>query len=88
MALTREEIAAVLSGGTFDPFIGEIESAYLDAKRDPYQDTDNGKLNIAKDVSALANDTGGYIVIGLRTEPSTTHETFFSPLSRAPISFR
>ena len=73
MALTREEIPEILSTGTFDRFVGAIETAYFDAKREPYQDTDNGKLEIAKDVSALANDAGGYIIIGMRTEPSRSH---------------
>lgn len=73
MALSVEQIAAVLASGKFDAFVGEIENEYFDAKDQPYQADDPGKFEMAKDVCAFANSSGGYILIGLRTKQSALH---------------
>jgi len=72
MPLTQAEIITTLSAGDFDKFIGEVESEYFDAKGQPYVlDTDAGKREASKDASAFANGGGGYILLGLRTKPSS-----------------
>jgi hypothetical protein len=66
-----------LAATDFDGLIGLAECAWLDAKESPYQlDTPKQKLELAKDVTALANAIGGIIVIGFDTErhPTTAAE--------------
>jgi hypothetical protein len=73
MALTVELVAEILASGDFNRFVGEIENECFDAKDQPYPLDDPGKFEMAKDVCAFANATGGYILIGLRTQQSTVH---------------
>lgn len=74
MPLRRDEVEQLLSSGSFGGFVGEIESETFDAKSQPYPvASDSGKLELAKDVAALSNANGGYIVIGLHTKQSTVH---------------
>jgi hypothetical protein len=67
--LTRDEALVVLQGGEFEPFVGQREDLELEFKGQPYQlDEETGKFELAKDVAALANGTGGVILIGIETE--------------------
>jgi hypothetical protein len=73
MPLTPDGIREILQSGDFSQFIGEPESGILDAKEQPYNlRGDGGKYDLAKDVSSFANADGGFIIIGLKTEPGKT----------------
>ena len=71
------EILEKLTARDFDALIGVAESVWLDAKDRPYVfDTTKQRLELAKDVSALANAVGGIIVLGFDTarDPLTAGE--------------
>lgn len=71
---SRNKLEAILNAGDFEALIGASETDWFECKSQPYQiDNDEAKRELAKDVSSFANATGGKIVIGLRTKPSTTH---------------
>jgi hypothetical protein len=62
------EVLEKLAAKEFDALVGVSESAWLDAKESPYfLDGLKQKLELAKDVSALANSIGGIIVLGFDT---------------------
>lgn len=67
--MTRAEVLAVLASGNFDPLVGLAETIDVEFKGQPYQvtDHDSQKFELAKDVSALANASGGVIIIGVQT---------------------
>lgn len=74
---TPQEVVDKLAAKAFDSLIGVAESGWLDAKQSPYVlDTQKQKLELAKDITALANAAGGVIVIGFDTErhPTTAAE--------------
>lgn len=78
--LTYHRIAEIIQNRTWHEFIGETEGASLDGKSQPYrldgndkEKIESEKLELAKDVVSFANAAGGFIVIGLKTKPSTTH---------------
>ena len=71
--LSIADIAAILESGDFSPLIGALEDEHLECKSAPYQlDQERGKMELAKDVSALANADGGFILIGVTTEIEPT----------------
>jgi len=75
--MTIREVLNVLETGDFGNLIGAMESEVLEFKGRLYQlDTPKLKLELAKDVSALANVAGGIIVIGIKTclEEGHPHE--------------
>ena len=73
-SLHPEQILAILERGSFDEFIGVVEDHQLECKKEPYQiQRDDQKQEFAKDVTALANAEGGFILIGVRTERNPTH---------------
>ena len=62
------EARDALTAGMPELLAGTRECAWLDAKGQPYQlDQPRSSAELAKDVAALANASGGIIVIGLRT---------------------
>jgi hypothetical protein len=62
------EVLEKLAAKQFDALVGVSESAWLDAKESPYAlDGLKQKLELAKDVNALANSIGGIIVLGFDT---------------------
>ena len=66
------EVLAKLETADFSSLIGLPECVWLDAKGSPYVfDTTKQKLELAKDVSALANGAGGIIVLGFDTTRDT-----------------
>ncbi len=80
------EVLEKLAAKQFDALIGVSEAAWLDAKESPYiLDTLKQKLELAKDVSALANSAGGVIVLGLiRRETCLRRASVSARLSRFP----
>src|SRR5207249_6955457 len=57
-------------------FVGLREDLYFEAKSAPYElASPDGRWELAKDVSALANAEGGFIVIGLATAPVPDEHT-------------
>jgi hypothetical protein len=78
--LTPEDVVAILQAGDFDGLLGVLEDNHIECKRAPYQlDSDHVKLELAKDISALANHSalhgvdGGHILLGVRTEKAPDH---------------
>src|ERR1700722_14536775 len=73
--LTVEEVTSVLSRGAFAELISAVEHAQFECKSGFY-DTKavKGKIELAKDVSALANSNGGYILIGPATTQNPLHQ--------------
>jgi len=72
-----KEVLEKLEAGDFAALVGLVESHWLDAKETPYiLDTQKQKLELAKDVTAMANAAGGIIVIGYdcEKEPTTSGE--------------
>lgn len=66
--LSANELRGVLDNQTFDQLLGTRESSWLEFKSQPYQlATDFGAWELAKDVAAFANASGGVIVVGVRT---------------------
>jgi predicted HTH transcriptional regulator len=69
---TIERVRDVLQSGDFDGLLGMEEGLHFEAKgRVPYDlATAAGRYEIGKDVSALANAEGGWLVFGVGTEQS------------------
>jgi len=65
----QHELVAALETGDFARILGTAETDELEFKQQPYRITERlQKWELAKDVAALANQRGGVIVIGYRTE--------------------
>lgn len=63
-----KEILEKLTAKQFDALLGLYENGWLEAKGSPYVlDSLKQKLELAKDVSALANSNGGIILLGFKT---------------------
>ena len=64
-----EEVLALLEAGRDDDLVGLEESPWFDAKRGAYTlgQCQTHKWELAKDVSAMANATGGLILVGAKT---------------------
>src|SRR5258708_14334499 len=68
------KVRSLIGARDFEPMKGQVESDWLECKGQPYQiQTEHGKRELAKDVSSLANRTGGLVLIGMRTVKSTVH---------------
>lgn len=65
-----EELRSLFDQGDLDALVGRVESTVFEAKScDAYNLEDSrARIELAKDVSALANSDGGYLVIGAKTE--------------------
>src|SRR5688572_1265601 len=74
---TVETIRAALASGDLTGLQGFKEDQCFDAKQPPGYDltTEVGRFELAKDVSSFANAEGGYIIIGLTTEPVAEEQT-------------
>src|SRR5262245_55188883 len=75
---TRDFISDVLQQRHFSAFIGLKEDLWFEAKE--RHDFDlagnaNHRFELAKDVSAIANADGGFLLIGLRTESVLEEKT-------------
>jgi hypothetical protein len=70
-----EEIRQILATGRFEELKGALENEFFDAKSEPWDlNSERGKLDLAKDVSSLANLHGGIIVVGAVTAPAETYQ--------------
>lgn len=73
--LTVEEVTSILSRGTFAELISTVEHVQFECKNGLYDiKTDKGKVELAKDISALANSSGGYLLIGPATKKNPLHQ--------------
>lgn len=73
--LDPAEIAEILRSGDFSRLIGGIEHDHLECESAPYNlNEDRDKMELAKDVSALANADGGIVLIGIQTEREPLHQ--------------
>jgi len=70
---TLTALDEVLEARAFERLVGSVETAWFDAKDQPYAASDAGKRALGKDVTAFANAAGGVILVGFRTKPSTNH---------------
>ena len=77
--LTYEHIQAAVEAGV-------EESADLDFKERHYEDTEQKREELAKDVAAFANHVGGLLVIGVREEHLRAAEVTPVPLAGDPAS--
>lgn len=50
--------------------MGLPETDRLECKREAYKRDDEGTREMLRDISAMANSTGGYLIIGAETDPS------------------
>jgi len=67
--LDESQVAVVLRSGVLQDLVGLEETVEFEAKSEPYDlDSPIGRYELAKDISALANARGGYLLIGLVTE--------------------
>jgi hypothetical protein len=67
--VTIEDVSGILSRGTFAELISAVEHFQFECKNGLYDTkAGKGKIELAKDVSALANSSGGYILLGPATE--------------------
>jgi hypothetical protein len=67
--LNTDEVVAILESGNFDALIGVIEDEHLECKAGSYRlEHNRQRQEFAKDVSALANHSGGIILIGIGTK--------------------
>ena len=73
----QDSIERLLSSGQLADFIGFREGFNFEAKgAKPYDlVTGAGRFELAKDVSAFANEAGGWIIVGLMTTPSMAEAT-------------
>jgi hypothetical protein len=72
--LDPEKVGAILDSGRFDDLLCAVENGQIECKAAPYQvENEHQKLELAKDVSALANSGGGVILLGVETERNPTH---------------
>jgi hypothetical protein len=82
-----QDILDKLAAGDFGALIGIAESVWIDAKDRPYVlESTKQKLELAKDVSAMANAVGGIIVLGFDTtrDPTTAGERI-SEVKQFPV---
>ncbi|SRR6266849_6433318 len=73
---TIDDIQQILANRQFSSFVGRKEDLWFDAKSDAHDlNSSTGRWELAKDVSAFSNAEGGFIVVGLTTEPVPEEQT-------------
>jgi hypothetical protein len=73
--LTVEEVTDILSRGMFAELISTVEHVQFECKGGLYDTkTVKSKIELAKDISALANSSGGYLLIGPATKKNPLHQ--------------
>lgn len=74
MELTYEKLKEVLNTGTFSEIKDKFENELVDVKEHPYDlTTDYGREELCKDVSAMLNNVGGFIILGVKGEQDPNH---------------
>lgn len=69
MELTRENIKDALTRGDFSLLKDQYENELLDVKESLYNLTiEHGREELCKDVSAMLNNNGGFILLGIKSE--------------------
>jgi hypothetical protein len=72
--LDRDSVKSALENGRFDELVGEFENEWLECKGQPYDLTrEDQKLELAKDITGLANAGGGFLLLGYSTKRSDIH---------------
>jgi hypothetical protein len=73
--LNVEDLTDILSRGAFEELISSVEHVQFECKSQLYDTkTAKSKIELAKDVSALANSGGGYLLIGPQTNKNPLHQ--------------
>jgi hypothetical protein len=71
--INTDAIRMILRSGDFDQFKGVIETQILECKSVPYRLQEvYQKQELAKDVSGMANASGGFLLLGLATVANPT----------------
>ena len=71
---TPEQILEILESGDLSRLKGVFEDERVEFKKQPYSlASDSDKIELAKDVTALANAAGGVIVLGVKTALDQSH---------------
>jgi len=66
--LILEELEDIISSNKLNRLVGYAENSFFDAKKVFYNlDRPKGKHEICKDITAFANNDGGYLIIGCET---------------------
>lgn len=74
MELNRENIKNILLSGDFSNLKDKFENELIDVKEHPYDlSTEYGKEEFCKDVSAMLNNAGGFILLGVKGESDSDH---------------
>lgn len=75
--MSFESAKAILDHHAYPSLIGLREDGWLEAKGGtPYDlDAPEGRYELAKDVAAFANGTGGIVIVGLRTTRNANTQT-------------
>jgi predicted HTH transcriptional regulator len=75
--MSFESLKEIIDGHAYGSLIGLQEDAWLEAKSGaPYSlDTPEGRYELAKDVAAFANGSGGMVIVGLRTTRQANTQT-------------
>jgi predicted HTH transcriptional regulator len=73
--ITVPEVVAILQSGDFTRLFGCLEDDHLECKSAPYNlGQERERMELAKDVSALANTDGGIILLGVQTEQEPAYQ--------------
>lgn len=65
--LDRDFVISALQNARFDELVGEFENEWLECKGQPYDLTrEDQKLELAKDITGLANAGGGLLLLSSR----------------------
>ncbi len=73
--LTPEEIGSILQKGDFAELVATVEYESLECKNALYDlKLPVAKIELAKDVSALANAKGGHLLLRVSTKKNATHK--------------
>jgi len=74
MDLNYENLKKILLNGDFSYLKDQFENELIDVKEYPYDlSTDHGKEELCKDVSAMLNNMGGFILLGVKGEQDPNH---------------